>query len=228
MAGVLKAVLLDFDGTIVKSMLNSQQARAEIMDILVRSGLSKNIFRPECRISEIFNKVEEYLNNKPEVDDREKVKEFKEKAWQIVEKYEMESAMNTILIDGVPKVLEELREKGLRLVVVTNNSTKPTAYALRKIGLAGFFDLVLTREYTQFMKPHPQPIQEALKRLKIQPSEAVFVGDSIIDIKASQEAGVLAVGVTTGVGNEETLKTNGSKYVISSMKELIPIINELN
>lgn len=197
----------------------------EIIDVYMGSGLPRDLLKPDLRISEILNKVEEYLNANPSKDDKERGGAFRKRALRVIEKYEMESAMKTVLIDGVVTVLEELKERGLKLVVITNNGVKPMRHALQKIGLEGFFDLVLTRESTQFIKPHPQPIQEALKRLRISPSEAVFVGDSIVDVKASHEADVLAIGVTTGVGNEETLKVNGAKYVISSMRELISIID---
>jgi len=221
---MLKAVFFDFDGTVVKFMFNAQKALTEIIDVYAKSGLPQNLLTPDLRISEILNKVEEYLNANPSKGDKERAEAFREKTLQVIEKYEMESAISTTLIDGVAAVLEELKEKGLKLVVITNNSEKPMRHALQKVGLNGFFDLVLTRGSTQFIKPSPQPIQEALKRLKIHPSEAAFVGDSPIDVRAAHEAGVLAIGITTGVSDEKVLKTNGAEHVVSSMKELVPII----
>lgn len=136
--------------------------------------------KPELRISEILNKIEEYLNANPLRDDKKRAEAFRKRAWHVIETYEMRSAISTKLIEGIAMVLEELKKRKLKLVVITNNSEKPMHYALQKIGLAGFFDLVLTRKSTQFIKPHPQPIQEALKRLEICASEAVFVGDRIL------------------------------------------------
>jgi len=224
MKGKIKAVLLDFDGTIVKFTFDSQRAKAEIIEMLPESRLPQNLFKPEYRISELFNKIEEYINTNPPKEDRERAKTFKNRAEQIVERYEMEGAKNTALIEGIKKVLEEIRERGLKLAVITNNSIRPTRYALQKIGLANFFDVILTRDATQFMKPHPQPIHKALKKLGVHPSEAIFIGDSPIDIRASKEAGVAAIGVTTGVANEEILRTSGAKIVIYNLERLISII----
>lgn len=221
----MKAVFFDFDGTIVRFMFDAQKALAEIIDVYKKSGLPQDLLKPDLRISEILNKVEEYLNANPSKEDKERAEAFRGRSLQVIEKYEMASAVSTTLIDGVTTVLEELKKDGLKLVVITNNSEKPMRHALQKVGLEGFFDLILTRGSTQFIKPHPQPIQEALRRLRISVSEAVFVGDSPVDVKASHEAGVLAIGITTGVGSEEVLKANGAKYVISSMEKLIPIVS---
>jgi len=224
MKSILKAVLLDLDGTIVHFTLDYQKIKLEVVKMFVKSGVPQNLFKPEYRIVEIFNKAEEYFNENMSKEVQKRVKELKERAWQVVGRYEMEAAKETRLIDGVVGVLEGLREMGLKLIVITNNSVQPTNYTLKKIGLENFFDIVLTRENTQFMKPHPQPIETALKKLNIQPSEAILVGDSPIDIRSSKEAGVIAIGVTTGIGNEETLRTSGAKYVISSLRELPSII----
>jgi len=226
MKGVPKAVLLDLDGTIVHFTFDAKRIRSEIAEIFVKSRIPQDLFKPEYRISEILNKTEEYLNSNLAREEQKRVKAFKRRVDQVIERYEMEGAKNTTIINGVDKALGELKEKGIKLVIVTNNSIRPTYYTLQKIGLTDFFDIVLTREYTQFIKPHPQLIQTALKKLGLQPSEAISVGDSPVDIKASKEASVIAIGVTTGIANEETLRASGAEHVISSLNQLPSIMKD--
>lgn len=228
MNGIPKAALLDLDGTIVHFAFDAKRARSEIAEMLVENGIPQELFRPEYRISEIFNKFEEYLDSNLVRGKRERLRVFKRRMNEVVEKYEMEGAKNTIIISGVVEALEELKGMGIKLAVVTNNSLRPTSLTLQKIGLEAFLDIILTREAIKFMKPHTQPIETVLKRLGIQASEAIFVGDSPLDMKAARTAGVVAIGVTTGIASEETLRASGAEHVLPSLRQLPSMIKRIH
>lgn len=94
---------------------------------------------------------------------------------------------------GVREFLIKARERGVRLAVV---SDYPAQEKLRSMGLAGFFDVVVTAPdaNVQRLKPDPKGIQVALGRLGVEPEEAVYVGDREgVDSAAASRAGVPCV-----------------------------------
>ncbi|MDQ1279792.1 MAG: phosphoglycolate phosphatase [Thermoproteota archaeon] len=226
MGFIPKAVLLDLDGTIVHFAFDARRARSKIVEMLIEGGFSQELYKPEYRISEIFNEFEEYLNSNSSEEDREWLMTFKRRMSDLVEIYEMEGAEKAVLIEGVVEALKELKRMGISLVIVTNNSSKPTFLTLRKVGLDSFFDTIVTREENGFMKPHSQPIERVMKMLDFKPEEALFVGDSHTDMKAAKTAGITAIGVTTGTSDEETLKASGASNVILSLSQLPAMIRE--
>jgi pyrophosphatase PpaX len=100
--------------------------------------------------------------------------------------------------EGIVDVLEQLREDGRRLGVVTAKR-KPTVervFAGARIG--GFFDVVVGSDDTERHKPHPEPVLKALELLDAEPQQAAYVGDSPFDVEAARAAGVFAVAVGWG------------------------------
>lgn len=95
---------------------------------------------------------------------------------------------------GVLELLSALRARGLRLGLVTGKSRAAWEITAEYCGL-GAFETVVTDEDVQAPKPHPDGLQQALRRLAVPPAEALYVGDSLADLGAAQAAGVAFVGV---------------------------------
>ena len=90
---------------------------------------------------------------------------------------------------GILEMLVELRQQSLALGVVTGKSKVAWEVTSAAIGL-GKFDAVVTDDDVDQPKPNPDGISLALQRLGLKPDEAVYVGDSPGDAKASRAAGV--------------------------------------
>ncbi|MEM2816116.1 MAG: HAD family hydrolase, partial [Candidatus Bathyarchaeia archaeon] len=76
------------------------------------------------------------------------------------------------------KLLAALSMKGYRLGLVSNFTYAPLIYgALRKTGLGGFFNATLVSADVGWRKPHVKIFEEALRRLGVEASEVVYVGD---------------------------------------------------
>lgn len=95
--------------------------------------------------------------------------------------------------EDVPATLQELRQAGYCLGVVSNRST-PFAGELEKMGLAGYFDFVLAAGEVNAWKPEPGIFVHALQRCAFKPEETVYVGDNYYaDVVGAQNAGLLPV-----------------------------------
>ncbi|EXX87885.1 pyrophosphatase [Paenibacillus darwinianus] len=124
----------------------------------------------------------------------------------------------------VPEVLEELHRSGIKLGVVTTKMRLTTERGLQYVGIADFMSSVVTIDDVQHPKPHPEPVQIAMKELGANPAETVMVGDSVVDIQAANEAGTVSVGVAWSLKGEDTLREAGAKHMIHDMRELLELV----
>ena len=100
---------------------------------------------------------------------------------------------NAALYPEVPDALAALRDR-YRLAVLSDADSAFIEASMRRNGLA--FDVVVTSEGLQAYKPHVSLFREVCARLDVQPSEAVYVGDSAwADIEGARHAGMGAVWV---------------------------------
>lgn len=111
-----------------------------------------------------------------------------EQAWNLIESYEAEAAVNCQLQPEVVEVLKRLEKEGVRLGVITRNSEKSANIVLQRLEVE--FSPVLTREFP-FIKPSPEPVLHILKVWGLGSSEVMMVGDYIHDIASGKEAGVI-------------------------------------
>jgi len=97
------------------------------------------------------------------------------------------------LYPDAERVLPLLRERGLKVGVVTNGLQSDVDEILPKVGLQEFFDVVVVIDTLRRMKPDVEVFRYALERLGVEASEAVFVGDEIEnDYKGAQKCGLTA------------------------------------
>lgn len=109
------------------------------------------------------------------------------KRLKILEDYERENTLEARPIDGVEGFLEFLETQQIPRALVTNNNRENTQFLLNRYGFR--FDLVLTRE-TKLWKPGPGAFFYTLDQYGCKGEEAVSIGDSHYDVKASRSAGL--------------------------------------
>jgi putative hydrolase of the HAD superfamily len=93
-----------------------------------------------------------------------------------------------------PRVIDELKRRGLLVAVVSNTEDGRARESLEAAGLAEHFDVIIDSHLVGFKKPDPAIFRHALGLLDVEPYEAVFVGDSYAyDALAARAAGMRAV-----------------------------------
>lgn len=104
----------------------------------------------------------------------------------------------TSIYPGVVEGLQAWRASGLKMGVVTNKPAIFTEILLERMGLADYFDVVVSGDTTAFKKPHPEPIRHACEWLGVAPERNLHIGDSKNDIAAARAAGSVAFCVPYG------------------------------
>ena len=112
--------------------------------------------------------------------------------------YEKRMLLNTLVFDGVPALVEAIRERGLAWGVVTNKSKRFTDPLTRAIPLFASAGAIVSGDTTPYSKPHPEPLHEAARRLEVPSDACIYVGDDERDIIAGRAAGMRTVAATYG------------------------------
>jgi pyrophosphatase PpaX len=126
----------------------------------------------------------------------------------------------------VVEVLPRLRAEGRRLGIVTAKRHPTVQLAFDRLpGLEANFEVVVGAEDTERHKPDPQPILEALRRLRTSPDEAAYVGDSPFDVRAAKAAGVFAIAVAWGgIHGPEALEREQPDALVRHAEELLGVV----
>jgi phosphoglycolate phosphatase len=115
---------------------------------------------------------------------------------------------------GVPEMLDTLTARKIRLAVLSN---KPHDYTGLMVGerLAKWrFAVIRGARPDTPRKPHPEPALLVARRLRVEPSACLFLGDSGIDMKTARAAGMYAVGALWGYRGAGELRAAGAEALI--------------
>jgi pyrophosphatase PpaX len=213
----LSAVILDMDGTITQFNLDSRRVKLKLLKELEQLNLRPANTSETSTIVILLKQMRQHL-------DAENYGKFRNRLYDLLEEMEVKAAGEVTLHPGVLDTLHMLKERRLRIGLVTSNSRKGANLTLEHLGLNGFFHTVVTRDDCEEMKPNPGPLNKALKELDARPDEAIFVGDSVYDIIAAKEAGVGSVAVASGTSSMEQLLEYEPDYILSSLNDLPSLI----
>lgn len=109
------------------------------------------------------------------------------------------------LVPGAAEALARLQQVGLLQGLVTSGERERVARELLALGVHGFFRTVVCADDTRNKKPHPEALLLGLERLGVAPADAAYVGDSPEDVEMARAAGVFAVGIPGGFPNRQAL-----------------------
>jgi len=112
--------------------------------------------------------------------------------------------MTTLLPNAREAIIEA--SKFARLGIVTTKTARYSIELLEYMGLMEYFEVLVGREDVANPKPHPEPIEKALKLMNVKEKKSVWmIGDTCLDLKCAKSAKVRSIGVLCGYGKEEEL-----------------------
>ena len=122
-----------------------------------------------------------------------------------------------VMLGGAREAIERLQQAGMPLGIVTSGNRARVARELEGLGLRGHFGAVVSADDVEKRKPDPEPIVRGLELLGVAAGEAAYVGDSPEDVEMAHAAGVYVVGVPGPFPNREELKASGPDLVCDSL-----------
>ena len=219
---MVRGLVFDLDGTLVSLKIEVVRLRSTMIEELRGQGFDTSTLNTSLYSQNIIDFA------RSEVDAGRIGKSFdyvQSRLYSALDRLELEWNAESVPIAGATETLGRLRRSDIGLAVVTNSGRAAAQFLFDKYKLAEYFDVILTRDDVRVMKPHPEGILKAIELLGVTNSDALFVGDSTIDIKAARAAGVKIAAVTTGHYSAEKLQSEGADYIIGSLSELDALLN---
>lgn len=131
--------------------------------------------------------------------------------------YSLHGEDNTLPYEGIKEMLAHLKEKGIKLAVVSNKFDGATKKLTSKY-FGGLIDIAIGESENVRKKPAPDSLVKAINILN--GKNAVYIGDSDVDIQTAKNGNVDCISVTWGFRDKDFLIKNGGKIFVSDAKEL--------
>ena len=201
---------LEAEGYPVRSLEEVRRFVGNGMLNLVKRAMTEP-FEQESQVSIEEGKI---MEEQPEIEAVAKKAEAQLKAH-----YKIHCADKTKPYDGVIALLQELKQEGYKLAVLSNKADYAVQILCEQY-FAGIFDMTAGEKEGVRKKPAPDAVYNVLETFGIAKDQAVYIGDSEVDIKTAENAGMDAVLVTWGFRDEALLRKEGAKRLVTSMEEL--------
>jgi len=124
---------------------------------------------------------------------------------------------------GITELLQELKSRGYQLGVVSNKYDAAVK-TLSEIYFPGVFATAIGEREGVRRKPAPDSVFAVLNELRADTSGVLYVGDSEVDIRTAENAGVACISVTWGFRDRDLLEREGAKQIIDDPSELLQFV----
>lgn len=216
MIEVIKAVLFDFDGTLI----NTNDLIIETYRYTVKKHLNKDI-----DVNELVKHFGEPLIKTLEGYDKEHVNELV-KTYMAYNELKHDSMVRPF--KGVNEGVTALRNSGIKVAIVTSKRRAVLERGMKLVNLDGLFDGIVSLEDTKEKKPGAGPALKGCEILNVNPSETIMVGDSHFDILCGRNAGCYTCLVSYTLLDKKFVMSYKPDFVVDSIMELKGIVEEQN
>lgn len=211
----IRAIIFDLDDTLVESTVDYGKFKRQVIDRLVSSGEPRELYNPGETIVSIVSRYEKRMieQGTQEKTRRERLAELD----RIMDRVELERVSDTKAIAGAMRLLTLLRDKGVKIGVLTRGCEEYARGALANTGMLELVDAVECRNSETPAKPNPEAYLKLARELGVRKEQTLFVGDHPIDGQCAANAGVPFVAVESGDVPASDLKAAGCVAVFKDV-----------
>jgi phosphoglycolate phosphatase len=216
----VKLVMFDLDGTLLDTAPQIAEAANRMLVALGKPML------PQAQISSFIGEGVHKLIKRCLTGDMEQEPELVlfDKAQPLYHDFYVAHANDSQPFAGVVPALQQLKKQGYLLACVTNKPEAFTLPLLKKAGLAGFFEMVVSGDSLPKKKPDPMQLLHICQKLAVLPAEAMLVGDSETDIQAAHAAGCFVVTVPYGYNQGRAIDVATVDATVQQLTELVRLL----
>ncbi len=209
---MIKAVIFDFDMTLV----NSLRQKIELMRIFCK-GEKRYLQKMHSDLKKFFG-----------MSFKELVKGYSSYSFNTARKMYLKAFKETahfVKFNG-KKALIELRRKRYKTAIVSNEHRENIQIVLKKNKMK--VDLLLSTIGMKRTKPDPMPLHIAMKKLRVKPTEVIYIGDHPKDVMMGRRAGVVTVGLANVLHGRMTLSKYKPHYIVTNVNEVVKVADKIN
>lgn len=219
----IKAIIFDLDNTLIDFMKMKRTSCEAAISAMINAGLKldkkmalKILFQLYDKYGLEYNLIFQKFLQKI----RRKI-DYKILASGIIAYRKAQAGILEPYPNVIPTLIK-LREKKLKLAILSDAPRLKAWLRLVEMKLDSFFDIVICFEDTKKLKPNKEPFLLALKKLKLSPKECLMVGDNPErDLKGANAVGIKTVYAKYGALTKTKLKPD---YTINSFDELLKLV----
>ncbi|QOP41211.1 phosphoglycolate phosphatase [Sulfurimonas marina] len=216
-----KLIIFDFDGTLIDSVPDL----AASVNFMLKK-LNKKLYSIDEIREWVGNGaqtlVKRALTGKKDFQEEEVNKNLYEQGLPIfLESYEEKLCEHTYLYEGVKETLEDLKQRGYKMAIVTNKPYKFILPILEALGIEEYFELLLGADSLASKKPSAEPLLHAMNHFECNEKECVMVGDSKNDIIAANNANMHSIAVSYGYNYGEDISVHQPSIIIENFADII-------
>jgi phosphoglycolate phosphatase-like HAD superfamily hydrolase len=198
---VPKAAIFDLDGTLLDSVDLHALAWHEAM---TKFGHDVSFEQARSQIGKGGDKlIPEFLSNDAQRDHGKEMEEWRSK------RFKAEYLPLVRPFSAVPDLLRRVRDAGLRIAIGSSAKKDELEKYLDIARIADMVDVKTSSEDAEESKPAPDIFEIVLKKLGLEGSDAVAIGDSPYDAEAAGKAKIATIGVLCGGFTEASLRQAG-------------------
>ncbi len=223
----MKLIIFDFEGTLVDFQWKLKESLKTIMQILNGYKINYNLPCDEEKYKKMnysllynyFSKsIKDPFLRKKIINDFDRIYDY----------YDEDASLRWTVYPDVPETLKKLKEKGHKLALDSNVGRKALDKMLKKFKIYEYFDITISRNEVNFLKPNPEGIFKILNFFKnYNFKEKYFVGDSITDIKTARKSKkdfkIISIAAA-GEDKIEKLLENKPHHLIYSISQILELI----
>ena len=209
-------VIFDMDGTLLNTLDDIRDSVNTIMD---RYGY------PQRSMDEIKSFVGNGVIRLLElsVPGGESNPAFENCLREYKEHYRSNMLHKTAAYAGILELLQALQQRKCSLAIVSNKFDRAVK-DLNELFFKEYIQVAVGESEAVRKKPAPDSVVAALKELGVSSENALYVGDSEVDIQTAKNAGLKGVGVTWGFRNRKVLEEAGADFIIDTPMELLDLM----
>lgn len=212
---VRKAVIFDLDGVIIDSMPIYYEAWREAFKEVGVNINENEVYQREGEKAEITARevYKKFKNEEPSLDLIGFIVKTKRDTYK--------GKFKLRVFPGIPELLTSLKEKNVKLALVTGSVRQTIQQIQEDLHLFQLFDVVVTGEDTRNGKPAPDPYNMAVEKLGISPVNCYVIENGPLGIRAAVRAGLICFAVKgTSPLSVDILKNEGALFVYNDVEEL--------
>lgn len=216
----IRAVIFDLDGTLLDTL---EDLCASTNAALMQYGY------PPRTIDEVRafvgNGVKNLMLRALGIKEPRECPQFEEVFAAFKAHYALHSNDRTKAYPGVRELLEQLKNAGIAMAIVSNK-LDAAVKRLNEIYFADRISVAIGENEAAGIrkKPAPDTVLEALAQLGVSTGEAVYVGDSEVDIATAKNSGLPCISVTWGFRSRECLEENGAVHFCDTPGEVCDLL----
>jgi len=205
----IRTVIFDFEGTLVDFQWRLAAAQAELRRAFAEQG-----YAVEGNYAEMWNAAADLAVPQG------RLEALRRALYPIYDRWDADALTRWSPRAGAPALLQRLADHRVESAMVSNVGSAALSAALVRFRLQRWLSPVLSRDHVVYLKPKPEGVLAVLQAMKTPAQEALFVGDSLADVRAARTVGMQVAIIRGGEVDEGAFATSPPDWMVSRLEEI--------